>query len=799
VNSTIYIDAVPAALRERDQWVCWKYLPPTKPGGKSRKVPFQINGELAKSDDAATWTSFDDVTRAWREGGFDGVGFVFSEDDPFTGIDLDDCIVDGQLIPSAQGIVHDLNTYTEVSPSGQGLKMIVLGRKPEGAGCKKLHVDGIPCVEVYDTGRYFTITGRRWEGTPADIGDRQEQLDALCNRLWPPKQRTVSHPGRVGVSQPVAMDERERRCRAYLDKCHDAISGQAGHDKTLRAACECFRFDLDEAAAWGVMRWFNDTKTGGEPWTDKELAHKIDSAREKVAASGEVGIRLRARGVAPLRSDLQREAQQLTDVGNAARLLLKHGQDLRYSVARGEWLIWDGKRWRPDDRKRIVKLCKETALSILDEAKRADDTRRDDLMKWARASQKKDRITAMAALAEPEVAVGPDDLDTDPWLFNCKSGTIDLRSGELQPHRREDLITKLAPVEYDPDAACPRFMRFLDEIFDNDQDLIGFVQRWLGHCLTGDITEQILPIFWGEGNNGKSVLLDTSMALMGDYAGVAPPDLLVVRKHQEHPTEYADLMGKRLVVASESERGAELRLQLVKRLTGDATIKGRYMRMDYFEFARTHKTILVTNNRPEVKEDTDAAWRRLRLVPFTVVIRPEKRDKHLMKALRTEWPGILAWMVRGCLDWQHDGLAEPEKVIAATAAYRGVSNSVKAFLDECCTCGDGLFVPAKDLLASYAEWCAREGVVPLKGKEWGAALKSQGCQPKKLFGARHWVGIELCESPEDGSDGFDTNRRLAPSGKKVAVHTAGPVKSDQSVNDPPLRHREAVFSGGGGA
>jgi putative DNA primase/helicase len=601
-----------------------------------------------------------------------------------------------------------------------------------------------------------------------------------------PKQpKSGTRPVPTGDVVTVAMDERERRCRSYLAKCPDAISKQDGHGKTLRAACECFRFGLDEAAAWGVMHWFNDAKTGGEPWTEKELEHKIDDARTKVMADGEVGVRLRSGTGAPLRSELEYQAGLLTDVGNAARLLLKRGDDLRYSANLGVWLIWDGKRWKPDDRKRIVTLCKETALSILDEAKRADDDRRDALMKWARDSQKKDRITAMAALAEPEVAVGPDDLDADPWLFNCKNGTIDLRTGELRPHTREDLITKMAPVEYDPDAGCPRFMRFLDEIFDEDLGLVGFVQRWLGYCLTGDITEQILPIFWGEGGNGKSVLIDTTVLLMGDYAGVAPPDLLVVRKHQEHPTELADLMGKRLVVASESERGAELRLQLVKRLTGDATIKGRFMRQDYFEFPRTHKLILVTNNRPEVKEDTEAAWRRLRLVAFTVVIPPEKRDKQLMKKLKAEWPGILAWMVRGCLDWQRDGLGEPEKVMLATAEYRGVSNSVKAFLDDRCTRGEGLYVPAKDLLVAYAEWCARARLVPLKGKEWGAALKSLGCQPKRLFGDRHWLGIELSDPSDDGSDGFDTHSRLAPLGTKVAVHTAGSVKSDQCVIDPP--------------
>ncbi|QKK08991.1 MAG: hypothetical protein HND58_13020 [Planctomycetota bacterium] len=745
-------------------------------------MPFQTNGEPAKSADPSTWVSFEAAMSAWRAGGFDGIGYVFSEDDPYSGIDLDDCIVEGKLIPGAQAIVDAFATYSEISPSGNGVKMVGEGRKPENAGCKKYRVDEIPCVEVYDTERYFTITGQALPGTPRRLADCQTQLDALCQRLWPTKPRPAPRPGHeAGHHESVAMADRERRCVAYLGKCPDAISGQGGHDATLRAACECFRFGLDDDAVWRAMHWFNENKTGGEQWNEKELAHKIDDARTKVAEDGEFEVRLRHRESVPLRSDLERQAKQRTDVGNAARLLLQNGDKLRYSVGPGVWLIWDGKRWKADERKEIVGLCKDTALSILDEAKRADDTLRDDLLTWARASQKRERVTAMAALAEPDVAVGPDDLDANPWLFNCKNGTIDLRTGELRRHQPEDLITKLAPVEYDPDAPCPRFMAFLEEIFGGDQELIGFVQRWLGHCLTGDITEQYLMIFWGDGNNGKSVLLDTTMALMGEYAGTAAPELLVVKQQQEHPTGLADLMGKRLVLASESERGAELKLQLVKRLTGDDRIKARFMRRDFIEFDRTHKLILVTNNRPEVKEDSEAAWRRLRLVPFAVVILPQNRDRHLMSKLKREWPGILAWLVRGCLEWQRSGLGEPATVVAATEQYRGVANSLEAFIAERCTLGDGLCVKAGTLLEEYLDWCEREHRTPFKGRAWGDELKARGCLKSRLNGARHWVGIELHEPPDDGYDGFDPTSTITPSESKLAVQPRTPVKSVKSV------------------
>lgn len=541
------------------------------------------------------------------------------------------------------------------------------------------------------------------------------------------------------------MDARERRCVAYLKEAPDAISGQGGHDKTLRAACECFRFGLDDAAAWRVMRWFNERKTGGEQWTERELAHKIESAREKVTAEGGFGSRLAASLSNEMRS--KRVAALRTDVGNAARLVRRFGDDIRFCHATGVWLIWDAKRWRPDDSGRIVRLCKKTALSILDEAKKLTGDELTEHTRWARKSQSRERLTAMAALAQSEVAVTPDELDADAWAFNCRNGTIDLRTGELRPHRQADLITKLAPVEYDPSAQCPRFLRFLGEIFGGDAELIEFVQRWHGHALTGDIREQLLLIYHGEGGNGKSVLLDTITHVMGDYAGEAPPDLLVVRKHPEHPTEIADLLGKRLVVASETERGAELRLQLVKRITGNERLKARRMRQDYFEFARTHKLILVTNNRPVIREETEAAWRRLRLVPFDVVIPPEQRDKDLMRKLRDEVPGILAWMVRGAVDWAREGLPEPESVLAATRAYRGASSSVDRFLAERCILGDGLSCSSTDLIGAYCEWCAGASSVPLRGNALAAELRKHGCSPGRQGGRRGWVGLALHPNP----------------------------------------------------
>ncbi len=451
--------------------------------------------------------------------------------------------------------------------------------------------------------------------------------------------------------------------------------------------------------------------------------------------------------------DLDWMASLATDVGNGARLARRYRDEIRFCHAIGKWYIWDGKRWRLDDRGRIVRLCTSVALSIFDEAKAApDDDARDRLGKWAVKSQSRNRLTAMAALAQSHVPVTTDELDRDIWLCNCLNGTVYLKTGELRLHHPGDLITKLAPVIYDPEAKCPLFEKFLKEIFDGDQSLIRYVQRWLGYCLSGDITHQLLPIFHGEGQNGKNVLLDTVSAAMGDYAGEAPPELLTVRKHQEHPTEIADLFGLRLAVASETECEAELRLQLVKRLTGNAKLKGRKMRQDYFEFPRTHKLILVTNNLPVVKEDTGAVWRRLRVVPFTVVIPAHKRDNRLLKRLEAEHAGILAWLVRGCVDCLREGLTEPSAVTQATEDLRYGQNSLIQFLRTGCTLADGVVTLTSELIEAYEKWCGEHDAQPLKRKAFAALMEKKGCQRRKMGGQWHWVGVEV-RAPEIGGSG----------------------------------------------
>lgn len=406
------------------------------------------------------------------------------------------------------------------------------------------------------------------------------------------------------------------------------------------------------------------------------------------------------------------EAGLCSDIGNAARFTTAARGRFLWCGQIGKWLRYDGRRWADDNSLAVTRLAKTVALAIYEEARRAaanGDEKAEFLGKWALQSQKRERLAAMVDLARCELSISAAELDSDPWLLNVRNGTVDLRTGKISPHKPEDRISRLAPVDFDPAVKCPLWESVLTTIMAGDNAKITYLQRIFGMCLTGDVREQSLFVFYGTGANGKSVSLDTLVGLMGDYATEAAPDLLVDRQTAEHPCEQADLCGRRLVVASETEEGSRLRVQLVKRLTGNAWIKARFMRQDYFQFPRTHKLVMATNNRPVVREATHAIWRRLKMVPFTVTIPDLQQDKELLTKLRTEWPGILNWAIAGCLAWQAHGLDTPEAVDRATSDYEAEQDLLGDFLSSCCVVGQNAFAPRAEVYRAYLKWATDSG------------------------------------------------------------------------------------------
>jgi putative DNA primase/helicase len=325
-----------------------------------------------------------------------------------------------------------------------------------------------------------------------------------------------------------------------------------------------------------------------------------------------------------------------------------------------------------------------------------------------------------------------------------RNGVVDLRSGELREHNRADLHTKQAPVDYRPDAQAPTWKRFLREVMPSAEDR-AFLQRAIGYSLTGDVSEHVLFVLHGNGQNGKSVFLETIRAALGDYAQQAPPELIVARRTGGIPSDVARLQGARFVTASETEDGGRLAESMVKQLTGGDRIAARELYGKFFEFDPTHKIWLATNHKPQVFGSDEAIWRRIQLVPFEVTIAKDRRDKRLIHTLRTELAGILAWAVEGCLEWQRDGLGESARIVAATEEYRIESDVFGSFLDEHCVVGDAESAPASVLYQEYEIWASNSNLRPMTKVAFGRKLAERGFKKSRTGKANVnvWVGVGL--------------------------------------------------------
>ena len=444
-----------------------------------------------------------------------------------------------------------------------------------------------------------------------------------------------------------------------------------------------------------------------------------------------------------------REAKGRTDRANARRFLNKFGDKVRYCHAWEKWLIWDGTRWKIDDSGAIMRMA--MADSVWNDAK--DHIALKDVVDFAVATSGHGKLTSMLKLAAADVPIAVDDLNGNQLLLNCPNGTVDLRTGKLRPHRREDNLTTLCPTNYNPDAGSFCFDRFLEGTFDGHQPIIDFLQRFLGYGITGDVCEQILAIFYGEGSNGKSTLLTAVQDTLGnDFSRAAPPSLLLEKRTETHPTELTSLFGQRLVIAQESDSGAKLAEATVKRLTGGDRISARRMREDFWEFAPTHKLVLITNHKPRVKGNDHAIWRRLVLIPFDCKFwnadkgetGPEylKQDKTLPANLKAEAEGVLRWMVQGCLEWQRSGLQIPDLVLAATEEYRSESDTVGRFVDESCLTLQSVKVKFSSLYAALETWCNEGGDNLPSRKFVGQWLNVNGFK-NRHSGGRWYLGIAL--------------------------------------------------------
>ncbi|MDA1196203.1 MAG: phage/plasmid primase, P4 family, partial [Planctomycetota bacterium] len=514
---------------------------------------------------------------------------MFSGDDPYVGIDLDGCLdpETGQLAAWAARIVTLLDSYTEISPSGRGVHIFVCGVIP---GPRRR----VGPVEMYSSGRYFTVTGRRLPGTRAEIAERTAELATIYSETF--GSGLADEEGPRVISSSLSDDDLVRRAgeasngEKFRSLWSGDTTGYLSHSEADLALCGILvhwtgrdpnRIDALFRSS-GLMRRKWDERRGGATYGEMTIdraLHRADGGQRS-----RVGF-------------------PLTQYGNAERLVAHHGRDLRYLPALRQWLVWDGTRWRPDETGEIVRRAKDTVRRIYEEAgAEPDDDARKALARWAQRSEAESAIKAMIGLAEsePGVSVTANALDADCWALNVANGTLDLRTGVLRPHRREDLITKLAPVAYDAGARSERWETFLQRVLP-DAELRAFVQRAAGYSLAGAPTEEVLLFVHGPSRTGKSTFIEALRSAFGDYAVVADFEAFVKRRNVGGPrNDVARLAGARLVVSIEVEDGQQLATALVKGLTGGDRITARYLYKEAFEFTPQFTLWIAANHRPRI-------------------------------------------------------------------------------------------------------------------------------------------------------------------------------------------------------
>lgn len=443
------------------------------------------------------------------------------------------------------------------------------------------------------------------------------------------------------------------------------------------------------------------------------------------------------------------EPPEFSDDAVALAFSDRHADDLLHVPEWSHWLRWDGGRWERDTTLAVFDLartvCREQSALAAEGAKGGAG--------WPAKIASAQKVAAVERLARADRrhARPADAFDADPWILNTPGGVVDLRTGQMRPHRRDDLLTKITGAA--PGGDCPTWHEFLRDItqadkqdekqHDEQADLIAYLQRWIGYMLTGQTREHAFLFAYGPGGNGKGVLMGTVAAMLGNYATTAPMETFMASQQDRHPTDLAGLRGARLVVAQETEAGRVLAEARIKALTGGDRISARFMRGDFFEFVPAFKLVMVGNHRPVIRNPDDAMRRRLHLLPLTY--RPPQPDATLPVRLLAELPGILAWAIEGCMAWQREGLGLPKAVKEATDSYFAEQDLLAQWIAERCEVKRGAKSASSALFRDWKAWAEARGEIPGTGKAFSAALERHHAKAREAAGVM-FLGVRLLPS-----------------------------------------------------
>lgn len=752
---------IPQAMKNARRWVCWQAIRKQRRDGAFEYTKEPRRGgdptRRASSTDESTWCDFTLAYSSVLEGRATGVGFVLG--DGWAGIDIDGACRDDVLREEAAELVAKFSTFAERSVSGTGVHLLLHGEVPRGIKTDR--------VEIYGEGRFFTVSGWRLEGAPATVEHRQPALDELIRELETqrmgirlPGGAAVAAAGTVAEPPPpppagddVIIEHAHRVCRRFPELWAGSTDEYEGDESRADLALAgCLAFMCGPGQSGLVRRLMECSGLRRSKWTTNHTY--LERTIEKAYSGREVGDFYHWRTQsdhnrhtilvptpatdAPLNHgrvlDLH-DPSTVDDIGFARRLALASLDDIRYVSSWEKWIAWDGSRWVIDDGAAAIQQAQQLRdrlwheLAALPPAKRQQATA---ALRYIAACGSAKKIRDITILLKYQQAIRIDhgQLDRHPYLLNVYNGTLDLRTGALIPHDRRHFLTQQANVMYDAEATCELWDTFITDAMLGDEDLVNFLQVSSGLMLCGDVSRQVIWCHHGGGSNGKSTFLTSLTNLLGDYAVAAPPNFLMMRHSEGHPTEIAMLYGKRLVTAIECEGGKRMRESFVKVMTGGDKVAARRMREDFWMMDPTWHIHVAFNEPPTITGTDDGIRRRLRIVPWRANFKGPREDTSIKRRLESPElrSGILNWCLAGMRDFLTRGLPENPTVRAATDEYISEQDLLAQFIEEECIVEAGRTAVLFLFISRFHAWLDARGenTAPWSSKRVASDLKRRG-------------------------------------------------------------------------
>ncbi|TJX95166.1 DNA primase [Staphylococcus haemolyticus] len=759
---TTYLSNIPDELKQLDNWCVWKF---ENRNGKRTKIPFNAaTGEFAKSNDKSTWSSYETAVNAE---GVDGIGFFFEP--PYLGVDIDD--IDDDLHRFKQGdkldnIVSEFNeafkSYTEVSPSGNGLHIIVKGKIP-GNRRRKGN------IEMYDSGRFFTMTGKNI-GKYKDVTEVSEQVFKIIYNKYLP-DNTIKYPTTNNYQENIHnLSEIDVINEIYNSKqaklFDDLMKGNyepyyTSHSEADMALANILAFwcAKDYSQMDSIFRQSNlyrdkwDEKRKNSTYGEQTLFKAINEVNNIYTPKQEKEENPLRYALSHIfdaeKKDKDYPIRSYDDTGNADRFIDRYGHLYKHSYITNKFYIYDGQKWKADDRGAIRKLIDEMIENIKNEkVLHSEDVTEEEAREAFQKYYKKTRGTQSKKNIMNELmhrkTVTPDEFDKDDMLLNVANGYIDLTSRELYKHDINRMFSQIANTDYSEKMQPSVWLDFLNDIFAGDKAIIRYIQKALGYSLTGSTREQVMFILFGKGRNGKSIFVETIAEILGDYSNNMQAKSLMVKKNDNVNTDIARLSKARFVTSSEPNEGFRFDEGLIKQITGGDKVTARFLYAEEFEYTPKFKIWVSTNHKPIIRGTDDGIWRRLVLIPFDVQIPEEKVDKDLKYKLLREAPAILNWMAEGAYMWMREGLELPEKLKDAGQTYRTEMDVVEQFIQEKCKRAEGVKETRKALYEEYKKWADENNEYKMDKNKFGKKLKEK-FRSKRMTNGVNYLGIELVE------------------------------------------------------